>query len=561
VIGRRPFGVETEYAVTPVMGDGSVLPPLELASAMVRAAMRSRPYFPCSCGAGVFLGNGARLYVDAGAHPEVASPECHDPWDVVRYLRAGERLLQTLAADVCARNAFLADARVFAGNVDYRGATWGAHESYGHRAPAFTVRTHLLPHLVSRVIFCGAGGWHPPSHGLRFTLSPRAYYLKHVATDTSTHERAIVNMRQEPLAGRGHQRLHLICGESLRSDLAAWLRVGTTALIVALVDGGVPCGAEVRLARPLEALRTIAADPTCRAPVKRERGDSITAIQIQRHYLTEARAHLGDPFMPAWAGQVCDRWDEVLTRLDRDPESLSGTLDWAIKLAVYRDRVQRRGIAWDALPSWSRAIGSLERARQWCAPSSAALTAALVNQDEQLRAKAGRVAPVIARAGGRWDDFDTVVALGRELTELDMRWGLLGKGGLFHDLDRAGVLDHRVSGVDRIDEAVDHPPAAGRARVRGLLIQRSRSDPSRYACTWDQILDRKDLRLLDLSDPMAEEEHWRSLRPKKSEDGNATSGAGATDPGEDAAVLFDVQRLLARLRQGVRRSRTPERSD
>src|SRR5687768_6607606 len=187
--GRRLFGVETEYAVTAVKSDGTVIPAMELATAMQRAAERMLPSLPGSCETGLFLGNGSRLYVDAGAHPEIASPECLDPRDIVRYLRAGDRMLQRLAEDVRRRNSVLAEARLFTGNVDYSGtgSTWGSHESYCHRADPELLRRRLVPHLVTRVIFSGAGGFNPRSHGLEFTLSPRAHHLNRVVSDNSTH--------------------------------------------------------------------------------------------------------------------------------------------------------------------------------------------------------------------------------------------------------------------------------------------------------------------------------------------------------------------------------------
>ena len=67
------------------------------------------------------------------------------------------------------------------------------------------------------------------------------------------------------LLGKGYHRLHVLCGESLCSHLASWLKVGTTALIVALADAGLCASTGRALRMPLKAFRTFAADPTCSA--------------------------------------------------------------------------------------------------------------------------------------------------------------------------------------------------------------------------------------------------------------------------------------------------------
>ena len=49
-------------------------------------------------------------------------------------------------------------------NVDYSGvpSTWGCHESYMHRvANPVAVPPQIVPHLVSRIIYTGAGGFTP----------------------------------------------------------------------------------------------------------------------------------------------------------------------------------------------------------------------------------------------------------------------------------------------------------------------------------------------------------------------------------------------------------------
>src|SRR5437762_13076927 len=121
-----------------------------------------------------------------------------------------------------------------------------------------------MPHLVSRVVYTGAGGFNNLSKGIEFTLSPRVAHLNRGVSGESTHHRGIFHTKGETLAGHDYQRLHLLCGESVCSETAAWLKLGTTALIVAMVDAGLSPGDAVQPRSPLDAIRTFARDPTCK---------------------------------------------------------------------------------------------------------------------------------------------------------------------------------------------------------------------------------------------------------------------------------------------------------
>lgn len=83
-----------------------------------------------------------------------------------------------------------------------------------------------------------------------------------------------------------------------------------------------------------------------------------------------------------------------------------------------------------------------------------------------------------------------------------MRFGQIGKDGVFNRLDLAGVLSHHVPEVAGVDAATTDPPSSGRARLRGQVVRKHGLDPG-YKCSWDAILDLHGKRILDLSDPFA----------------------------------------------------------
>jgi len=81
----------------------------------------------------VFLGTGARLYLDAGSHPEYATPERDSIEDVIIYDRAGERFLESLihsAEDRLAAEGVKGQIFLFKNNTDSAGNSYGCHENY-----------------------------------------------------------------------------------------------------------------------------------------------------------------------------------------------------------------------------------------------------------------------------------------------------------------------------------------------------------------------------------------------------------------------------------------------
>jgi hypothetical protein len=331
------FGLETECAFTAAGPDGK---PVDRARALRDMLALARRRFPClrdSTGNGIFLPCG-RLYVDYGLHPEFSTAECDNPWAVVRCALAGDRLLAELASEL-ERSGRYSRIQLFRCNIDYSGtnATWGCHESYLHQADPMALYPDLVPHLASRVIFTGAGGFDTAGGHPQFMLSPRVAHLTSEISASSTSNRGIVHTKDEPLCAGGYHRLHLLCGESLCSQLACWLKVGTTALVVAMSEAGLAPGEAVRLRSALEAMNAFARDAACRVHAEGTDGHPHTALAIQWHYLELARANARREFMPPWTVEVCRVWEKILESLARDPASVQTTLDWAIKRAIFEE--------------------------------------------------------------------------------------------------------------------------------------------------------------------------------------------------------------------------------
>jgi proteasome accessory factor A len=492
-MAQRLFGMEIEYGCAARSRDAArPVRNRDWVGEFMRIACERLPHLPSMEGGGIFLENGARFYVDC-SHPEMTTPECSNPWDVVRYMQAGEKMLTAVAEEMQRRQPSLAEVMIFKTNVDHSGsgATWGCHTSFMHLGNPEKFPDQIIPHLVSRIVYSGAGGLELVDGRFRFTLSPRVRFLDREVSHNSTSERGIFHTKDETLANEGCHRLHIICGESLCSETALWLNMGATAVIVALIEAGLRPGQAVRLQDPLGAMRRFSLDPTCRAVAQTLGGKKLSAVQIQRHYLEMAQTHCGAPFMPPWADQVCIQWRKILDRLENGtPGSVASTLDWAMKLGLFLRHSERRGLG---LQHWHH----MDPASQQRVDDD---EFALSNEEAAACKKPEAASPAVRKVH-------------QELCEIDTRFGQLGDNGIFAALNRAGVLSHQFAGVDNIEHAVANPPAIGRARLRGQCVQRFKGQNNRYSCSWRNVVDLKRNLLLDLSEPFVSEEKWQPAPP------------------------------------------------
>ena len=166
-MAHRLFGLETEYAFNALNSRGARVDREEILGRLMDLAKGNLPHLPDAGSNGMFLANGGRFYLDHGYHPEMSTPECTTPWELVRYLLAGEKILAALGTKLESSDKSVAQALFFKCNVDYANprSTWGCHESYLHRVDPADLPRQILPHLVSRLIFTGAGGFTSASQG------------------------------------------------------------------------------------------------------------------------------------------------------------------------------------------------------------------------------------------------------------------------------------------------------------------------------------------------------------------------------------------------------------
>lgn len=395
------------------------------------------------------LSNGARFYVDH-AHPEYSAPETIGAKRAVLYDVAGD-VVARRAAQRLSREEGAPEVLLYKNNTDNKSVSYGAHENYlVPRETSFdAIVSGLIPFFVTRQILCGAGrvGIGQTNSTAGYQISQRADFFEEEVGLETTVRRPIINTRDEPHADSGkYRRLHVIIGDANMSEYSAWLRVGTTALVLDLIESGsVP---QLRVLEPVSALRSISHDPSLTAAVRTDRGE-MTALDIQRLYLEAAVSRAAEKTGLREAGtapdtetaEVLEAWEALLDDLGTDVLSAADRVDWVAKLQLLESYRRRDGLGWDA--------------------------------------------PLLGMIDLQYADL-------RE------------EKGLYYKLIRAGRM-RRLFTEDQVAWAAQHPPEETRAWLRGQLVSRF---PEYVAgASWDQVLLRPDgvspVTRLQLEEPTA----------------------------------------------------------
>ena len=398
------------------------------------------------------LTNGARLYVDH-AHPEYSSPEVTNPRDAVVWDKAGEQVMLASVRSL-ASNPGMPDVVLYKNNVDGKGASYGTHENYlvTRAVPFEDLVRYLTPFLVTRQVFAGAGrvGLGQAGQGTGFQLSQRADYIEAEVGLETTLRRPIINTRDEPHADRTlWRRLHLIIGDATMLEVATYLRLGTTSLVLWLIEESLTRPHVLReiaglaLADPVRAVRQVSRDVTLEQPLDLADGRRLTALQVQEVYLAAVRTAL--PGVPdEQTGAVLDRWTSVLERLADDPMTCAREVEWVAKLRLLEGMRSRHHLGWES----------------------------------------------------------------SRLAAMDIQWSdVRPERGLYHRLVAAGAVE-RLTTDDEVTRAMGTPPADTRAYFRGTVVRRFPDEVR--AASWDSVvLDvaaLPTLRRIPLRDP------WRGTQ-------------------------------------------------
>ena len=416
---RRIFGLEVEYGVTCTFRGQRRLSPDEVARYLFRRVVS------WGRSSNVFLENGARLYLDVGSHPEYATPECDSVRALVAHDKAGERILESLTEQAEQRlheEGIAGQVFLFKNNTDSAGNSYGSHENYlvARFGEFQRLADTLIPFLVSRQIFAGAGKVLHTPRGALYSISQRAEHIWEGLSSATTRSRPIINSRDEPHAdAERYRRLHVIVGDSNMSEYATWLKVATADLVLRMVEAGAVMR-DLSLDNPIRAIREISHDMSCTKRVRLAGGREMSALEIQREYFERVAQFIEHEGSDPETDLVLSEWGRVLDTLADDPLKLSRECDWVAKYHLVEDYRRRH-----ALPLSSPKVNMLD------------LQYHDVNRER----------------------------------------------GLQHLLQRRGKMD-RVVDDDAIDHAVDNPPESTRAALRGAFIREAKRRRRDFTVDW-----------------------------------------------------------------------------
>ncbi|MGA1453532.1 MAG: Pup--protein ligase [Ilumatobacteraceae bacterium] len=346
-MSRRIFGIETEYGVTCTLRGQRRLSPDEVARYLFRKVVS------WGRSSNVFLENGARLYLDVGSHPEYATPECDSILECITHDRAGERVLENLVSGAEQRlrdEGIRGTIYLFKNNIDSAGNSYGCHENY------LTTRSDdlshyaetLIPFLVSRQIFTGAGHIMQTARGPIYSIAQRAEHIWEGVSSATTRSRPIINTRDEPHAdSERFRRLHVIVGDSNMSEYTNFVKIGSAACVLRMIEDPVTVLRDLTLENPIRAIRDISHDLTCRRKVRLASGRELSALDIQRELLDRALRFADQRGFSPEEQRALEMWEHCIVALENDPMKLDREVDWVIKYRLIEEFRARHGLLLD----------------------------------------------------------------------------------------------------------------------------------------------------------------------------------------------------------------------
>ncbi len=447
MIPQRIMGLETEFGLMCASGSGGE-PPLDVEAA---AAELFRPILAAGGSTNSFLPNGARLYLDVGAHPEYATAECRSVADLVANDRAGERLYASMAAQADSRLAAKGVGgriHLFKNNLDAAGNSFGCHENYlVRRRTDYRARiAATLPYFVTRQIVAGAGYIRRAKDGpAAYCFSQRADQMWDAISSASTRSRPMINTRDEPHGDPElYRRMHVIVGDSNMCEATTALKVAATQAVLAMLeDGGIL--PRMELADPVSAIRDTSADLAGRARLELADGGWITPIEVQertreavlRHF--DAKGYTAE--LDASTSYLLDLWGRAVESVKSgDPSAVATEIDWAAKLSLFSRYMER--------------------------------------------------------AGATLDD--------PRLARLDLAYHDITAAGLRPSMEETGML-RTFASAEAVRAAMTTPPSDTRAKLRGDFVEKARRRRLDYAADWTnlRLLEAEGARSVVLKDPFA----------------------------------------------------------
>jgi len=314
--------------------------------------------------------NGGCAYIDLD-HLELCIPEVISAWDHVACWHAMLRIARTAMVNANEKLPAGRQIQVLVNNSDGRGNSYGSHLNFMITRRSwdniFRRKIHYMLYLAafqaSSIVYTGQGkvGSENGAPEVEFQLSQRADFFERLVGSQTTHNRAIVNSRDEALCGRSNSesddaqemaRLHVIFFDNTLSHVASLLKVGVMQIVLSMIEAE-DVNINLLLDDPVEAVLAWSHDPALQARAPLTSGEEITAVELQFRFLEEAKrfcAGGGCEGSVPRAAEILALWEDTLLKLQAgDFESLAPRLDWVLKYSILLNVLdQRPDLSWES---------------------------------------------------------------------------------------------------------------------------------------------------------------------------------------------------------------------
>lgn len=318
-----------------------------------------------------FTMNGGRLYPD-GFHPEYATPECLSAVELTAADAAGSEIMFRVAEGM---SSYLSAVHGDGIRVEYlkhnaeigtdpRGGTlwassrtlWGTHENYEVAVDLSSAHmgVELIPFLATRPLLVGAGGvgLAPGRVGgteLAFVRAPRSHATRKVF-DSDGGPHPFIMTRDEPHATSSAKRLQIPYADGNRTQFGTWLKVGSTHLVLRLLEERAGFARPVDLDSPLRVVQDVAGairsvhHPDWKASVALADGRSMQALDVQEFYADSALDLLSSEGGEPWEHDVAGAWRSLIDEVRHGRMSATTKVEWMLKAHLVGRHIERHGV-------------------------------------------------------------------------------------------------------------------------------------------------------------------------------------------------------------------------
>jgi proteasome accessory factor A len=368
------------------------------------------------------------------------------------------------------------------------------------------VRRNLTSFLATRIIFTGAGFLTFDEDAPGLHLSQKATYIRSVMKifwdDLNKPIYDIKNFIFEigaPL--RKHKRLHLLCSDSNMSEISEYLKVGTTGLVLQMIEGGADFS-DLQLKSPVDALKLVSKIGPGTL-LELANGERMSALQIQRKYAETARRFLSE----ARNGEredalIVELWTEILDRLDENPGALSAQLDWAIKKRLMDEYILER-TNWLKFSQWGTVIEKLRELAEDPVDFSD------YSFDGLQRVLSGSRFEILETMAERLkldtEEFQFFYDLFYEIKKMDFRFHEISSEGGYYDWLSEEEMVRKLIRDEELELARTTPPRYTRANIRGHYVSMCARQHYDMQIGWRKIKNRTLKKTILMDDPFHHE--------------------------------------------------------